>query len=127
MSILKNPIALSIFNNLKNYIANITLPKFNANNIVTGGTSATLNDNSGIIVYTTAIPSAVPKAYTLTNSKVTALTRITWSIVYSPLGDEAVVPCYYQAQTGSITFYVGILNGTASESSIEIDFQILNP
>lgn len=128
MTILKTPIPQSVMDSLNDYIVNkIDIDKFNPSNMATGGTSITLNKNNGILIYTTAIPNAVPKTYTLLNNKIKATSRIFWSIVYSPLGDEAVVPCYYQVQNGIASFIVGIIGGSASDTSIEIDFQILNP
>jgi hypothetical protein len=127
MTILKTPIPQSVMDSLSDYIANNSPLKFDANNTATGTTSATLNTDSGVVVYTTAIPTAIPKAYTLTNSKVKSTSKVSWSLIYSPLADEAIVPCYYQVQAGAIVFWIGMLGGTVSDSSIEIDFQILNP
>ena len=52
MSILKNPLALTIFTSLKNFILNSTQPKFNPNNTATEATSVTLNTTSGVAIFT---------------------------------------------------------------------------
>lgn len=127
MTTLKTPIPQSVMDSLNDYIDNNSPLKFNANNTATGTTSATLNSSSGVISYTTAMSSAVPKAYTLTNSKITSNSKILWSIKYVPLGAEAILPCYLNISANSVVFWIGILNGTTSSTNIEISFQILNP
>jgi uncharacterized protein YerC len=101
---------------------------YDSANTTTGVASATLNKINGTIQYSSQFSDALPKTYTLLNSLVTSTTKLVWSIKYTDqLGDEVVYPLAYQTSTGSILFYVGIVNGTASGTPIEISYTILNP
>jgi uncharacterized protein YerC len=101
---------------------------YDSANTTTGVASATLNKINGTIEYSSQFSSALPKIFTLLNNLVTLNTKLVWSIKYpNQLGDEVVYPLAYQTSTGSIVFYVGIVNGTASDSPIEITYTILNP
>jgi hypothetical protein len=100
---------------------------FNDANIVTGTDTATLNTINGTIDFSTPIAGGLPKQYTLNNNKITTSSVVLWSIQYNNLSDEQVYPLNYNLGSNIINFWVGITNGTDSETSIRINFTILNP
>jgi hypothetical protein len=129
MDILKTPISQSVMDSLNDYIENNIAPlKFVDTNTATGVSDATLNKTSGDVLYTNVLSAARPFQFTLNNSLVTSTTRISWSINYTKIGNEALFPCYYNCSSGVINFWVAQTNGTSSNpSGFTISYQILNP
>jgi hypothetical protein len=100
---------------------------FNDANTAIGTDTATLNTINGTVDFATPITGGVPRQYLINNNKITPSSVVLWSIQYNNLSDEQVYPLNYNIGTGIINFWVGITNGTDSETSIKINFTILNP
>lgn len=126
MSILKNPIALSIFNSLKNFILNSTPPKFNPSNTATGAISVTLNTTSGVAVFTDTCGEApIWVDYSILNSLITASSLVNINVQASDSFGFVSKVSYY---CGAGFIVIAINDGfTSAPAAPIVTFQILNP
>ena len=127
MDILKTPIPQSVLDSIDGYIENKIAPtQFNPNNTASGAGSVTLDTLSGTITYSTFVTSGNPIQFTLNNSLVSVNSKLFWAITYKQKGDEQIIPLTYTCAEGQVIFSVGLYNGTTSDDTFSINFQILN-
>lgn len=114
----------------KSYVDNGLTTKQNAfddSNTATGTTSVTINATSGVATFTATVGAdTAPTSFTLTNSNITASSRIRFGLSYSPSGDEMCAIAAYIPLSGSALIYFTNYSTVDAAEPKVVDFQILN-
>lgn len=114
---------LTILNVLNQAYLNNT---FNAESTSTGASPLTLNTRSGVAVFTDAVPDAEMINLRISNSLITASTKLTIGLSYSSSPSFGIlVLAGYVTGSGYVDVSVYNLDGVDSTQDITITFQIL--
>lgn len=113
-----------IINSIFSYVKSRYVPLINKTNIGTGIDEITLDESSGVLVYSAQV-TPLGRDFFLFSTSIKENSIINWSVSYSPEESERVTQCAYNVYSGQCIFTLGLINGLISkEGDIYINFRV---
>ncbi len=126
MTIFKSIIPTAVITSLINTLTGIieSYIGINALNTDTGANSATINEKSGLAVFTDTITSGTVKTFTIYNSLITTSSLLSFGLQYNGTLTAAPVQFSYYPIGGAVSVYVKNVGSTTTDANIKIQFKL---
>lgn len=109
-------------------LARLTPQIFDDSNTASGASPIVLNTINGAVVFSDAIPAGESVSLRITNSLITAGTKLNIGLIYPSFATNGIVLLAgYGCSSGFVDIFLYNVDAASATSGVEITFQILNP